>query len=238
MKLVETLRNEIGENAISSLSQKLDIREEDVRTGIDYTIPTILGGLLKKGAGSGTLGSLSSIFTGNTIAVTTDPEQELVDSPTLLERGKSMLSDLFGGDVSTLVTGLQEKSGLPTEKASALLTMAVPLITSYIGRFIAKQGWSMPDFIGHLFENKASIESALPMGIASTVGIEELNVPNLNPPEIEVDTPASPIPEVAPMEENIPPTPLAAEPSSSGNVLKWIIIIALVVLVVWWFFLR
>lgn len=247
MNLIETLKNEFGENAVSTLSQKLDISEEQAHIGINHGIPSVLAGLLKRAAGSGTLGSLSSIFTGNTIAVTTDPELELVDEHSLQERGKSMMGDLFGSDAGAVVTSIQEESGLSSEKSTSLLTMSVPLITSYISRLIANKDWSMPDFIGQLFENKSSIEAALPMGIASTLGIGDLHLPNINPPDINVDnTVEQPIQDI-PSIDPTPPPPIETEPvvpsdavppesvSSNGSVLKWIIIIALLILAAWWF---
>src|SRR3546814_696247 len=156
-------------------------------TGVVQTIPSVLAGLLKKATGSGTLGSLSSIFTGNTIAITTDPESELMDEHSLLERGKSMIGDLFGSDADSLITSIQNTNGLSLEKSSTLLTMSVPLIIGHISQIISKNNWSMPDFIGQLFENKSFIESALPLGIASTLGIGNLNLPHINPSEINID---------------------------------------------------
>lgn len=91
----------------------------------------------------------------------------------------------------------------------------------------------MPDFVGKLFEEKASIESQLPLGLVSSFGLTGLNLPHLNQSQIVADDINK---EAIPTEQANPQDTMGTEsPSSSGNILKWIIIIAILALIAWWF---
>lgn len=92
----------------------------------------------------------------------------------------------------------------------------------------------MPDFVGKLFEEKASIESQLPMGLVSSFGLTGLNLPHLNQSQVVADDVNA---EAIPTEHANPQNTMGTEEptSSSGNILKWIIIIAILALIAWWF---
>lgn len=227
MNLIDTLRNELSGEAVDSLSQKLNITPEQSKSGILLAIPVILAGILKKASGSGSLGSLGSIFTGNPQSVEAAPESEFGDASSLLSRGGTIIGDLFGGKTDDISKEIAQKTDLSADKSKSLLTMAAPLVMGHIDKFIADKKWSMSDFAGKLFEEKASIENYLPSGLVAGFGLAGLHLPHLNQAK-GVNIP--PIEKVSP-HNTIVPEP----PSSSGNVLKWIIIIAILALLAWWF---
>lgn len=239
MNLIDILKNELGGEAVDSLSKKLDIAPEQAQSGLSAVIPSVLAGILKKVSGAGSLGSLSSIFTGNPQSVEAEPENEFADSNSLLSRGSTIIGDLFGGKTDEISKEISQKANLSTDKSKSLLTMAAPLVMGHIDKLIASKGWSMPDFVGKLFEEKASIENYLPAGLISSFGLASLSLPHLNQTHLSDAN----IPPIDPLKGNIPPiervTPqntIVPEPtSSSGNILKWIIIIAIIALIAWWF---
>ncbi len=227
MNLIDTLKNELSGEAVNSLSQKLDISPEQTKSGMFSVIPVVLAGILKKASGSGSLGSLSSIFTGNPQSVTTPPESEYGDKDSLLRRGSTIVGDLFGGKTDDISKEIAQKTNLSTDKSKSLLTMASPLVMGHIDKLIADKKWSMSDFVGKLFEEKASIENYLPAGLVAGFGLTGMHLPHLNQ---KLSDKIPPIEKVSP-HNTIVPEP----PSSSGNVLKWIIIIAVLALLAWWF---
>lgn len=234
MSLIDTLKNEMSGNAIQSLSQRLDINPEQAQTGITTLIPAIFAGILKKGASTDSLGSLSAIFTGSHKPVDAAPESELAeDTPSLLNRGKKLIGELFGSHTSDISTAIEQKTNLSSEKSMSLLTMGAPMIMHAVDKMVANKGWSIPDFLGKLFEEKSTIESSLPAGLASGLGLAGLSLPHLN-----LGTPLNTnagTPRVPPIEHAVPHATLAPEPtSSSGNVLKWIVIVAIIALAAWW----
>lgn len=234
MSLIDTLKNEMSGNAIQSLSQRLDINPDQAQAGITTLIPAIFAGILKKGASADSIGSLSAIFTGSHKAVDAAPESELAeDTSSLLSRGRNLIGELFGNHTSEIGTVLEQKTNLSSEKSMGLLAMAAPMIMHAVDKMVANKGWSIPDFIGKLFEEKSTIESSLPAGLASGLGLAGLSLPHLNL-GTSLNTKAE-VPRVPPIEHAVPHATLAAEPtSSSGNVLKWIIIVAIIALAAWW----
>lgn len=234
MNLIDTLKNELSGDAVNSLSQKLNITPEQTRSGISVAVPAFLAGILKKVSGTGSLGSLGSIFTGNPQSVDAPPETEYGDANVLLSRGSAIVGDLFGGKTDEISNEIAQKTNLTTEKSNSFLIMAAPLIMGHLDKVIANRGWSMPDFVGKLFEEKSSIESQLPLGLVSSFGLTGLNLPHLNQSQVVADDVNA---EAIPTEHANPQNTMGTEEptSSSGNILKWIIIIAILALIAWWF---
>src|SRR5690606_14631500 len=235
MNLIDTLKNELSGDAVNSLSQKLNITPEQTRSGISVAVPAFLAGILNKVRGTGSLGSFGSIFKGNPQSVDAPPETEYGDANFLLSRGSAIVGDLFGGKTDEISNEIAQRTNLTTEKSNSFLTMAAPLIMGHLDRVIANRGWSMPDFVGKLFEEKASIESQLPLGLVSSFGLTGLNLPHLNQTHVVADDINA---EAIPTEQANPQNTMGTEEppsSSSGNILKWIIIIAILGLIAWWF---
>jgi outer membrane protein OmpA-like peptidoglycan-associated protein len=234
MNLIDTLKNEMSGEAVNLLSQKLDINSEQTQSGISAIIPTVLAGILKKVSDTGSLGSLGSIFTGNKQSVEVEPESEYGDTSLLLSRGSVIVGDLFGGKTEGISNEIAKKTNLSVDKSKNLLMMAMPLIMGHVDKLIANKGWTMPDFVGKLFEEKASIENQLPTGLVSSLGLAGLNLPHLN--ETHIADSFQDQNRVPPIEKVTPLNTLIPEPtSSSGSVLKWIIVIAIIALLAWWF---
>lgn len=238
MNLLDTIKSELSSETVNSLSQRLSITPDQTQTGLGAIIPSILGGILKKGAGSGSLGALGSIFTGNLKSV--EAEDEVEDDSSLLSRGSNLLGNIFGENSNAVGTAVAQKANLSTEKGMSLLTMATPIVLHHISKLISNRGWSMPDFLGKLFEEKGSIENSLPGGLGASLGLAGLSLPHLNqPPNINTNIP--PVVDhvktnTPPIERVVPHSSITPEPSSSsGNILKWIIIIAILALLAWWF---
>jgi len=229
MNLIDTLKNELNGEAVNSLSQKLNVTSEQTQSGISVIIPAILAGILKKVSGAGSLGSLGRIFTGNPQSVETQPEAEFGDTKSLLNRGSIIVADLFGRKGDEISDEISKKTNLSTDKSESFLTMATTLIMGHIDGLISKQNWSMPDFVGKLFEEKASIEGQLPAGLISSFGLRDLNLPHINQTQFAKDFHDS----LPPLERAAPPSTLVPESRSSGRVLKWVIIIIILALIAW-----
>lgn len=227
MNLIDSLKNGLDAEAFNSLSQKLNISTEQAKAGIFSVVPIVLAGILKKVSGSGSLGSLTSIFTGNPQSVKVPPENELENTSSLLSRGSTLVGDLFGRKTDEVYNELAKETNLPTDKSKDLLMMATPIVMGHVDKYVADKGLSISDFTGKLFEERASIENSLPRGLKSSLGLSDLHLPHLNQATVG---------KIPPIEKVTPQNTIIPEPpSSSGNVLKWIIIIAILALLAWWF---
>ncbi|MDN5288083.1 MAG: hypothetical protein JWR38_4357 [Mucilaginibacter sp.] len=214
MNLIETLKDQMNSGVVSSLSQKIGLSDEQVNAGISAGIPTILAGILKKGS-NGDTGFLGKIL-GNVTGSGKSPDELLSgDHESLLEKGKSILGDLFGGDTDAITNAVSSSSGINGAKATGLLAMITPLITGGISKLMGSNGWSITDFLGKLFENKADIAAALPAGLGSTLSLANVNIPKINVPNVNSDAVQS--------------------PKSGSGFLKWLIPLLIILAAAWWF---
>nr|WP_294869830.1 OmpA family protein [uncultured Pedobacter sp.] len=229
MNLIEMIKNEIGSDAISSLSQKAGVTEDQVQTGLSAGIPAILAGILKNGA-SGDTGFLGNILSGVTGSGSNPADLLNDDQDSLLEKGKSLLGGLFGGDTGAVTDAVSSSSGLSGAKTTGLLAMIVPLITGYISKLMASKGWSISDLLGKIFESKSDIAAALPSGLSDSLGLASINIPKVDIPKVEI--PKANIPN----EVKLPKTNYAEieRPKSGGSFLKWLIPLLVILLGAWW----
>jgi OOP family OmpA-OmpF porin len=227
MNLIELLKNEVSDKVISSLSQKAGVSEDQVKTGFSAGIPAILAGILKNGAGgnSGFLGNIMSGITGS--SPDNNPTDLLSGSEdSLLEKGKSLLGGLFGNDTNAVTNSLSSSTGLSPEKSTGLLAMIAPLVTGFISKIMASNGWNFKDLLGKIFESKADITAALPQGLGDSLGLANIKMPEVNIPKVE-------IPKAPPLTYGT-----VQEPKSGGGFLKWLIPILIVLIAAWWLMSR
>lgn len=230
MNLTDTLRNEISEESILSLSQKLNLSPDEAKSGIYCVIPLVLAGILMKLCNSTSVSHLSSIFTGNPHSVDAPPESELINKSALLSRGSTLVSDLFDRNNDKVCEELAKKCNLSKDQAKELLTMGTPLVMSHVDKLIVNRSWSIADFADRLFEERGSIERSLPLGLISSFSLSHLKSPQLRQP------PVHPVP---PMDRAAPESTVMAETTpSSGSALKWVILIIVLALLAWWFLAR
>ncbi|SMC69875.1 OmpA family protein [Pedobacter nyackensis] len=221
MNLIEMIKNGIGSDVVSSLSQKAGVSEDQVNSGISAGIPAVLAGILKNGVGGNT-GFLGKILSGVTNTGADGRPEDILnsDQDTLLEKGKSLLGGLFGNDADAVTGAVASSSGLSTVKASGLLAMIVPLITGYISKLMSSKGWSVSDLLGKIFENKSEITAALPQGLNDSLGLANMKMPNLSMPKVD-------IPKAPHVNYEVPQ-------SSGGGFLKWLIPILIIGIGIWW----
>lgn len=225
MNLIEMIKNEMGDDVVSSLSQKAGVSEDQVKTGISAGIPAVLAGILKNGIG-GDSGFLGKILSGGS-SVASKPEDVLnSDHGDLLEKGKVLIGGLFGKDSDEVTGAVASSSGLSTAKSAGLLAMIVPLITGYISKLMAGKGWGVSDLVGKIFESKADIAAALPQGLSDSLGIANIKMPNVSMPKVEM--PKVDVPKVAPVNYGV------AKDPKSGSIFKWLIPLLIILLGGWW----
>nr|WP_068892247.1 OmpA family protein [Pedobacter panaciterrae] len=224
MNLIEMIKNEMGSDVVSSLSQKAGVTTDQVQSGLSAGIPAVLAGILKNGA-SGDSGFLGKILSGVTGAGSNPADLLNGDHDSLLEKGKSLLGGLFGKDTDAVTNAVSSSSGLSGAKTAGLMAMVVPLITGYISKLMASKGWGISDLLGKIFESKSAITAALPSGLSDSLGLANINLPKVDLPKVD-------IPKVVEM----PKTNYAGieKPKSGGSFLRWLIPLLIILLGAWW----
>lgn len=237
MDLIETLKSQISSNAVGLISQKTGESEEKTKAGLFAAVPSVLAGIMKNGssAGTGFWGNLLSGFAGRGSSVE-NPEAVLQD-PDPITKGKSMLTNLFGNDTNSVVGAISNSSGISVEKSSGLLAMATPLVMGHLSNIMSRQGWSFPDLLRNLFENKSAIISSLPGNLGASLGLSSLKMPDL---VRKVETPGVSA-NIPPTRTHVPPVKANARADYRGGTssigagfLKWVIPLLIILLAGWW----
>ena len=240
MDFIESIKDEVSNNSISLISQQTGESEERTKAGIFAAIPAVLAGIMKNGT-TGGAGFLTNMLTDQSGDRTRSVSgSSLTDGDSLLERGKSMLGNLFGDDTDSVVSEVSDSSGLSRQKSSGLLAMAAPVIIGSITQLMNRKGWSISDLLRKLFENKSQIASSLPGNLGSTFGLASLHTPDLShfdAPGKSAYTPPVNVPP-ATSHTTVPPTRDVQynEPTTRSEMgfLKWLIPLILIALAAWW----
>ncbi len=178
MNLVDMLKSQIGGAVAGQIGKSLGIDEKTVATGIGAAIPTILGGLLKQASSPGGADQLNKTldkddFDGSIFDKLSDVLTN-GKSGGLTNLGGSLSSMIFGDKGSVISSVLGKLMGLDSSKAGSLLAMILPLIMSFLGKTKRSNSLDASGFTKLLMSQKDNIASAMPKGMAETLGIGNL----------------------------------------------------------------
>ena len=90
----------------------------------------------------------------------TDPNSSL------MSLGKRIVPALFGNNEKIVTSGISRESGLSSGAISTLLSMAAPVVMSFISKQVRDGGMTMSGLGSMLQRETASIRSALPAGLS------------------------------------------------------------------------
>nr|WP_199083441.1 DUF937 domain-containing protein [Pedobacter sp. ASV19] len=162
MNLIEIIKNEMN-GVVSFLSQQAGVSEEEIQNGLSAGVPAVLAGVLKNATSGGDPSFLGKMLAGGTDTSVEDLADS--DHETLLEKGRFLLSGLFGNDTGSVTEAVCSSSGLSNVKSADLLAMIVPFITGVVSKLMVGRGWSVSDLMNKIFESKDAIVAALPKGL-------------------------------------------------------------------------
>ncbi|MEP7080945.1 MAG: OmpA family protein [Ginsengibacter sp.] len=168
--LMETVKNYFTNEFTTQASSTLGENSSGISKALSAIIPTGLAGILSK-ATSGTQGandvlsmakdSIGNISGGGAdLAANTNPEQ-----------GRSVLSNLFGGNQSGVVSAISRYAGLKDSSVSSLMSMGLPVILGILGRHAEQNNLTAGGLSGFLSSQKDHIMQAMPSGLSSIAGM-------------------------------------------------------------------
>ena len=172
MSLLTDLFNTIDTRRVGELAGALGESDQSISHGMQTAAGTILAGIATKCGIPGMLQRILDLVpTGTGEASATQLSSAITDpnSP-LMSAGKRMLSTVFGQSEGQLTQALGAETGLPAGKTLSLLSMAGPMVASFLGNWAKDRGMSMAG-LGSLLQHEApAIRAALPTRIANLVG--------------------------------------------------------------------
>ncbi|WP_333862993.1 OmpA family protein [Sphingobacterium sp.] len=259
-QLLKGARDFFDEEAVAQIGQVLNQDKEQVKQGLNVTIPALFLGLSQQSDASSGIAAIlekakqhfSNFDLNNLLgraSETNDPEAHVST-----EEGKSqgILGSIFGGGLETVFTTVSGYLGIDGSTIGKLMNFSLPAIFSSLTN--KGQNWDF-DHISHLLQdNKTAFAAAVPAGLglgafgklfdgghfsAPVEPAIENELPTEVPkePGIHTSTPITPSNELEPHKEplSLPRAEDSKAAGSSSGGGWWKILIALIVLAALWF---
>jgi OmpA-OmpF porin, OOP family len=163
-----SLLNTLDSKAISEVAHTMGQPAQSVSKGLESSVAAVLGGLTSK---SNDPTALQRII--DTVPSTAGPVSwsqlasglAAPNSP-LIATGNRLLPALFGSGGNVVTSGISRAAGMSSRSITTLLTMAAPMVISFITRHVRDTGMSMSG-LGNLLQGEsATLRNALPTGLS------------------------------------------------------------------------
>jgi hypothetical protein len=224
--LLEMVKNYFTSDFTNQASSILGENTSGISKALSAIIPTGLTGILNK-ATSGTEGA-NEVYGMAKNSVENVSGNTTLSSNENIEKGNTMISNLFGGAQSEVIGNISKYAGINESSTSSLMSMALPPILGILGKHAEQNNLSASGLAGFLSSQKDHIMQAMPAGltsIAAMLGLGSIGsaassvASHVKSPDLK-----SPVDEVHTISE----TPKA----------KWLVplIVILIILALLWYF--
>lgn len=176
--ILESLMSALGPNVVDPIASRLGESSDTVQRGLQSGAAAMLGGIAAKADQPGFMGQIFSLISNpansasSLSSLASDPASTApgVAGSTATDLGSQFLSSIFGSNTSAVSEAVGKASGLAGSKASALLTMAAPLVLGVLGQHVRENNLSAGDLAAKLKAEAPSLQRFLPAGFGSLLG--------------------------------------------------------------------
>ena len=163
--LFTSLLGMLDPRTVEGIAGSLGASGQSISQGLRSSMAAVLGGLATKSEDPHGLRTILDAAPGDTSLSDVAHAASDPNSP-LISTGKRLLSSLFGNSATAVTDAIGAASGLGTSTTSRLLSMAAPLVLSFVGNRVRAEGMSMTG-LGNLLEREmGAIRNALPAGVS------------------------------------------------------------------------
>lgn len=131
MNLANIIGALTGNDTISELSKKFNIEPNKVSSVINAALPTLIGTMQKNAGtetGAAALAKALSDHAGNSGSLISNLQN--VD----LNDGAKILSKIFGGNLTSILTGIGKQTGTTNNQVSSILSAIAPSLLNILGK--------------------------------------------------------------------------------------------------------
>jgi outer membrane protein OmpA-like peptidoglycan-associated protein len=163
-----SLLNTLDSKTVSEVAHTLGQPAASVSRGLESSIAALLGGMASKSSDPGALRRILDIVPSTGGAVSWSQMASNIADPnsSLMAAGTRLLPALFGSSENAVTSGISQASGMPAGAISTLLTMAAPMVMSFIGKQVRDGGMTMNSLGALLQRESGTIRNALPAGLS------------------------------------------------------------------------
>jgi outer membrane protein OmpA-like peptidoglycan-associated protein len=163
-----SLLNMLDKRTVGDVSNALGQPEQAVQHGMESSIAAVLGGLISKAGDTGALRRILDTVSSTAGSVSWSQIASSVADPnsSLMAAGKRILPALFGTNEQTVTGALSRESGLSSGAIATLLSMAAPVVMSFLSRQIRDGGLTLSSLGSILQKESGAIRNALPASLS------------------------------------------------------------------------
>ena len=179
INLLDLFKDAVGDQIAKQASGFLGESTENTTSALGAILPSLMGGLMKKGAEDGGAASILDFMNTNKV------DGSILDNlgglfgggkstNGLLEAGSGILDFVFGknssmlGNILDLVVG---RSGIGKSSSSSLVKMVAPLLMGVVGRYVKNKALDAVG-LGKLLSSQGDhLKSAAPAGLLDKLGL-------------------------------------------------------------------
>jgi outer membrane protein OmpA-like peptidoglycan-associated protein len=167
----------LGGDFAKLAGQFLGESQGSTQSALTSLLPAVLGGIAQKGATPDGAAGLLSLINGANLDVKSlgnlaglfGGGESGVNA--LLKAGtSSLVPALFGDKSGALVNALSSGSGIKTSSATNLLAMVVPLLLTFLKKFIGEKGLTASSLASLLGEQAPNLQGALDSRLTGALG--------------------------------------------------------------------
>jgi outer membrane protein OmpA-like peptidoglycan-associated protein len=163
-----SLLNMLDKRTVGDVANALGQPEQSVQRGMESSIAAVLGGLSSKAGDTGALRRILDTVSSTAGSVSWSQIASSVADPnsSLMAAGKRILPALFGTSEQTVTGAISRESGLSSGAIATLLSMAAPVVMSFLSRQIRDGGLTLSSLGSILQKESGAIRNALPAGLS------------------------------------------------------------------------
>ena len=178
--ILSAMSSLVNDSLINKASAAFGEPASGVGTALRMAGPTLLAGIMKRGASPGGISELFATITGPGIDenILTKATGVLGNSTRLnqmVSSGDSLVSGIFGNKVDGIGSALSQVAGVKPASALKMLAFAAPILGGVMKSFVAKRGLNAAGLGSMLAQERDSIVGAgLDPRLTSAMGIDDL----------------------------------------------------------------
>ena len=158
-----------GNDAIGTIAEKFNIDSSQVSSVITNALPSFLGAMQQNASTEGGAAALAKAL-GDHAGEAGDIINNLKGAD--LTDGSKILSHIFGGNLSSIISGISQKSGVASNGVSNILAAIAPSILALLGK--GQQGlgknMALAGMLGAILGGTSSNSNSNSGGLGSILG--------------------------------------------------------------------
>jgi hypothetical protein len=150
MSLIEDLLSTGTGGIVTQLANQFGVTGDQAKSAVSTLVPSLAGGIKEKLADSQAAPAISQLIAGGGLSGFVDNPASL-GGPEAAKQGNSILGMIFSaGDVTNLVSGVAEKTGISSGVVTNMLPVLMALLGGFLSKNMASGKTSLSDLTGSL----------------------------------------------------------------------------------------